>query len=71
MVPVSFACTRGIRLRTWDRLLVPLPFSRVEVVVGEPIELEPIMAMTESPESIERMGAALTDVETMAEGLVS
>lgn len=71
VVPVSFACTRGIRLRTWDRLLVPLPFSRVEVVVGEPIELEPIMAMSESPESIERMGAALSEVEEVAEGLIS
>ena len=70
VVPVSFACTRGVRLGTWDRLLIPLPFSRVEIVVGEPIELEPIMAMTESPEAIERMGNALTAVEEMAEGLV-
>ena len=41
-----------------DRLL-PLPFSRVEVVFEEPIELEPLMQMSESPETIERMGAAL------------
>ena len=71
VVPVSFACTRGIRLGTWDRLLIPLPFCRVEVVLGEPIELEPIMAMTESPEVIQRMGAALTAVEEIAEGLVA
>ena len=70
VVPVSFACTRGIRLGTWDRLLVPLPFSRVEIVVGEPIELDPVVAMTEPPEVIERMGAALTAVEEAAETLV-
>lgn len=70
VVPISFACRRGIKLRTWDRLLLPLPFTRVELVVGKPIELEPIMAMTESPETIHRMGAALTEVEEIAEGLV-
>lgn len=70
VVPISFACKRGIRLRTWDRLLVPLPFTRVELVVGEPIELEPIMAMTESQETIDRMGQALTAVEELAEARV-
>lgn len=67
VVPISFACSSGVKLRTWDRLLVPLPFSRIVVQVGEPIELEPIMAMTESPESVARMGAALTAVEVEAE----
>ena len=66
VVPLSFSCTRGVKLGTWDRLLLPLPFSRVEVVFGEPIELAPLMQMSESPETIERMGAALTAVEDAA-----
>lgn len=66
VVPFSFSCTRGIKLKTWDRLLLPLPFSRVEVVFGEPIQLEPLMQMSESPETIEHMGAALTVVEDAA-----
>ena len=66
VVPLSFSCTRGVKLGTWDRLLLPMPFSRVEVVFGEPIELEPLMQMSESPETIERMGAALTAVEDAA-----
>ena len=68
VVPISFACSRGVHLRTWDRLLVPLPFSRIALEVGEPIELEPMLAMSESPETVERMGAALTAVEAAAEG---
>lgn len=71
VIPVSFACSRGTRLRTWDRLLVPWPFSRVVVTVGAPIELEPIMAMSESPETIEAMGDALTAVEERAESYLS
>ena len=68
VVPISFACSRGVHLRTWDRLLVPLPFSRIALEVGEPIELEPMLAMSESPETVERLGAALTAVEAAAEG---
>ena len=67
VVPISFACSMGVKLRTWDRLLVPLPFSRIAIEVGEPIELEPIMAMSESPETVARMGDALTAVEDAAE----
>jgi lysophospholipid acyltransferase (LPLAT)-like uncharacterized protein len=68
VVPISFACSMGVKLRTWDRLLVPLPFSRIAIEVGEPIELEPTMAMSEPPETVARMGDALTAVEDAAEG---
>ena len=37
--PVSFAASRATRLRSWDRLIVPLPFARVRVVVGEPLRV--------------------------------
>jgi lysophospholipid acyltransferase (LPLAT)-like uncharacterized protein len=35
--PVSYAATRRRQLRTWDGLLIPLPFSRVVFVAGEPL----------------------------------
>jgi lysophospholipid acyltransferase (LPLAT)-like uncharacterized protein len=37
IIPVSYAADRVKRLRSWDRLLIPLPFARVIVAVGEPI----------------------------------
>lgn len=37
IVPVSYDASRRILLRSWDRFLVPLPFSRIRIVVGEPI----------------------------------
>ncbi len=70
VVPLSFACTAGIKLRSWDRLLLPLPFSRVEVVIGEPVLLDPAISMTESPETIAEMGAHLDAVEAEAEARV-
>jgi len=36
ILPIGSWPKRSIRLRTWDRLFVPLPTSRVAVVLGEP-----------------------------------
>jgi len=37
--PVSCAASRFIELRSWDRLIVPLPFSRVTFLAGVPIDV--------------------------------
>jgi lysophospholipid acyltransferase (LPLAT)-like uncharacterized protein len=39
VVPLAAAPKRAVRLKTWDRLSVPLPFTRVAVEVGEPVEI--------------------------------
>lgn len=39
IVPLAAAPKRAFRLRTWDRLPVPLPFTRVAIEVGEPLEI--------------------------------
>lgn len=37
--PMSFAAERCWRLRSWDRFIVPMPFSRLAIVAGEPIRV--------------------------------
>jgi lysophospholipid acyltransferase (LPLAT)-like uncharacterized protein len=32
---------RSWQLPTWDRLLIPLPFSRITIVLGEPYTVTP------------------------------
>lgn len=39
LIPVSYATDRVKRLRSWDRLMIPLPFARVVIAVGEPLEI--------------------------------
>lgn len=36
VLPMGCTANRAWRLRTWDRLLVPFPFARVTVSLGEP-----------------------------------
>jgi lysophospholipid acyltransferase (LPLAT)-like uncharacterized protein len=39
ILPVTYSARWKKTFRTWDAFLVPLPFSRVVVVYGEPISV--------------------------------
>ena len=37
IIPVVYSCSRKITLRSWDRFLIPLPFSRCKIHLGKPL----------------------------------
>ena len=39
VLPLAVVARRAWRLRTWDRLQVPLPFTRVDVAYGQPLSV--------------------------------
>jgi lysophospholipid acyltransferase (LPLAT)-like uncharacterized protein len=39
IVPLSFNMRRKIALDTWDKFQIPLPFSRISYMIGEPIQV--------------------------------
>ena len=39
MIPIACAADRAWYLKTWDAFMIPKPFSRTIVAVGEPIEV--------------------------------
>jgi lysophospholipid acyltransferase (LPLAT)-like uncharacterized protein len=62
--PVALAATRAKLLRSWDRFVVPLPFSAVHIVYGEPLEV----GRREDPEAASaRLKEALLEAEAEAE----
>jgi lysophospholipid acyltransferase (LPLAT)-like uncharacterized protein len=40
ILPVALAASRARLLRSWDRFMIPLPFSTVHIVYGEPLAVE-------------------------------
>jgi len=66
LIPVAMAATRRKLLRSWDRMPVPLPFSRVDVVYGEPIG---VPRDADADEWAPRLAAALNAAERRAEAL--
>jgi len=37
IIPVTYDATRKRQLRSWDRLIIPLPFAQVHFIAGEPL----------------------------------
>jgi lysophospholipid acyltransferase (LPLAT)-like uncharacterized protein len=37
VLPIGFGVSRALRLGSWDRFTIPLPFTRVTVSFGEPV----------------------------------
>lgn len=53
VVPISVASPRHFRLSTWDRCLVPWPFSRVEIRLGKPLHPRNLEEIREAMDTLE------------------
>lgn len=63
VVPLAFVCSRGHRFSSWDRFLLPSPFSRGVYSFGEPIHYQ----RGEDPEDFrKRLLQAMDDNEREA-----
>jgi lysophospholipid acyltransferase (LPLAT)-like uncharacterized protein len=67
ILPASISTSRGRFLNTWDRFLVPLPFSRQVIRWGEPIR---VTRDCDTAEVTARLAAALTAVQEAADRAV-
>jgi len=65
IVPVGFAATHGSRLRTWDRLRVPVPGATVYVSIGRPIAVP--ASFREDPSCLETIRLAMQRETARAE----
>lgn len=71
IVPMGVACERAWRLRSWDRHMVPMPFSRAVVVFGEPIKVEESSSEEGRARWAESVSEALNRADAMAEAELS
>jgi hypothetical protein len=70
LLPVGVAARRCWRLkRRWDKMEMPLPFTRVGLVIGEPLRPPPDLDRTTSPEWVAHLRKALDICNREAEEL--
>jgi lysophospholipid acyltransferase (LPLAT)-like uncharacterized protein len=70
--PVAVAASRARRLRSWDRFLVPLPFSAVHFVYGEPLAVPRRGDLDAAARELERrLDLAAAEAERLAGHLTS
>ena len=68
--PVSYAATRSRLLRSWDRLVIPLPFSGILFVAGEPLTVPRHTAADEIDAKRNTLEARLNEITRTAEAEV-
>ncbi|HKP96710.1 MAG TPA: DUF374 domain-containing protein [Fibrobacteria bacterium] len=56
VLPVWVEARSSIRLRSWDRCVIPLPFSKVIVHLGAAFHPESVEEIAEAMEGVERRG---------------
>jgi lysophospholipid acyltransferase (LPLAT)-like uncharacterized protein len=66
LLPLAALAERSWRLRSWDRFVIPKPFSRIAVVAGEPISVPPDVPREEMGRYRERFEAAIAEAEARA-----
>jgi len=67
LLPLSWHARWTLRLPTWDRVVVPLPFTRATIAVGEPIALPRDLPADALEGERARLEAALRALEVAAE----
>ena len=66
LVPVGLAASRAWRLGSWDRTVVPKPFARLSLVVGEPIAVSRDLPTSDLRSAATALTVALDRVEEQA-----
>lgn len=61
IVPLSWHCTRVWKFPTWDKMMLPKPFSTITVTWGEPVLADSLPSSLE--EGCEAVGRALISLE--------
>lgn len=54
ILPIHIEYSRAVRLKSWDRFMIPLPFSRVRVLFAEPLHVAPEADVEAERERIEK-----------------
>jgi len=69
IVPFAYAASSAWRLNSWDRFLIPKPFSRIGIALGAPHRVEKRVSMEDQQRETavlqEAMQATLIHAETM------
>jgi lysophospholipid acyltransferase (LPLAT)-like uncharacterized protein len=64
IIPVSLAFDRSFELRTWDRMVIPLPFATCVIKYGVPYQLPP---RAEDAAEADRLQRHMDELEAWAE----
>jgi lysophospholipid acyltransferase (LPLAT)-like uncharacterized protein len=69
VLPVSFSAKNCIHLKTWDKSMLPLPFTTLVLVYGKPLQLAKQNKAAGTQQFIATLTTRLIEVQNEADGL--
>lgn len=70
ILPMSYAATRAWRIK-WDRFVIPVPFSRIAIAIGEPVYVARTLAARDLEDKQAEMERRLRALFETARGAIS
>lgn len=67
ILPISWTASRYWQLASWDRFIIPKPFARIVIAVGEPRHIERQLGMSELEPMQQTLEQTLHTLENAAE----
>ncbi len=68
LIPFSFSSSRKKNLDSWDSFLIPMPFSKIVAIYGEPIAVGSGLSKEDFEKKTQQVQAALVDLDRRADG---
>jgi lysophospholipid acyltransferase (LPLAT)-like uncharacterized protein len=65
IVPVGVVVSAGWHLKSWDRFLIPKPFSRIRIAYGDPVHVDEA-SVRDAAASAPRIGELMLEAEKSA-----
>lgn len=66
MLPIAYMASRYWELKTWDKFIIPKPFSRIVITVGEPHYIDKKSNAEEMEEERKKMETDMNNLITLA-----
>lgn len=62
LLPMSYSGTRIWQLRSWDRFMLPMPFSSIVIGIGAPFHVDKTLAENNFAQACEQMNERLNTI---------
>ena len=66
MLPIAYMASRYWELKTWDKFIIPKPFSRIIIAVGEPHNIVKKLTAEQMEEERVRMENDMNNLSEVA-----
>lgn len=71
LVPISYAASKYWQLNSWDKFIIPKPFSKISICIGKPVKIKKSLTDNELNTACKMLQGMLKKLAAASEKIVS